>query len=1167
MAHHADHGNGTSQRRNRWTRAAATTALLALGAMASPALTASATASPAISLGAARTYSVLGTAVTSSGATSLAGNLGLTPGTALTGFEPGSTAVVHGATHIADAHAAQAASDALLTYQALMALPSNAPITTTLGGQTFTPGVYDSVAALTMPANTVMTLDGQNQPGATFVFQMGAAVTLGASTTIRLINGADASRVFWPVVGAVTIGASATFVGTLLNVAAITIGADATVRGRVFSLGFPVTLSNNVFSSPTPPIVVSFSGGPTRYSSALTPAIAGSTNATPGSTVSLSGAGQTLSTTVQPDGTWSVTPAAALNAGAHDLVVLISDDEGNVGTQSQRLTINAAAPVLTIAGDPQRLTNSGQPTINGTTNAAAGTSVTVTVTITLQASPATWTLTTNVLADGTWSVIPTSVLPDGVYDVLVTLTDTAGNSTNRLQNLTIATHPPVVTIAGGVQAATTSPTPTLTGSVSDVPVGTIVELSTTAGPAFDPVTTTVRAAGSWALTLDVIPAGTYAVVATVVDRAGNIGTATQSLAVAATDPVVSVNGGPFATVRTYTPTISGTTNAVAGSAVVLTVGGQPHPTMAAPGGTWSVSLPTLPNGLYPMTAAVTDALHHTGIATQLLTVAVAAPVVTITGGSTMTTTGSTPPMAGSATEVAVGSTVAITVISGLLTHSQTATVGADRTWSATLPTLSPGTYVLVASVADAGGLVGTANQVLTIRHPNPVVTLTGGAAATSSTSLPNITGTTNAGTGASVLVWVGVHTRTTTATGNGSWSLPPEALSNGSHLLMAMVTDARGQSGVTTQLLTITAPVPVVTITGGAAAESVKAAPTVTGTVTHLPAGTSLGLTVTSDQRVESFSTTVDASGAWTLALPALPAGAYTVVASVEDASGNTSRATQLLRVTATKPLVTVTGGGEASTDDTTPTIAGTSTAATGSALSLTVDGQTLGTTVGADGSWSVTPTTLVDGSYAVVATATDASGLTGAATQTLVVATPAVVTILGGTSPKPLYNSTFTILGTAPANTLVTLHFRKAGAASIDYGIVREVRSAADGTWSRAIVANVDYGYFATVGTGRSAIVQNQPTATLAGAVSRVVARNKAVTLSGSAVPGATVFLHFHKPGTPANDYSLVRSVVADGQGRWTRAYVATVDYRLFVSRAAADGPAGAQLYLVKTR
>ena len=73
----------------------------------------------------------------------------------------------------------------------------------------------------------------------------------------------------------------------------------------------------------------------------------------------------------------------------------------------------------TLSGAGQTLS-----TINDTTNAAAGTSVT----ITLQASPATWTLTANVLTDGSWSVIPTSVLPNGVSDALGTLTDAAGNS-------------------------------------------------------------------------------------------------------------------------------------------------------------------------------------------------------------------------------------------------------------------------------------------------------------------------------------------------------------------------------------------------------------------------------------------------------------------------------------------------------------------------------------------------------------------------------------------------------------------------------------------------------------------------------------------------------------------------------------------------------------------
>ena len=1176
MSHdaHPSHDVFAAPRCRSWVKLTALAALFGLGALALPALSSPAGASPAITLGAARTYSVLGTAVTSTGATHLRGNLGVTPGTALTGFGPGSAAVVSGAIHVSDPHAAQAASDAMVAYRALQALPSDAPITTTLDGQTLTPGVYDSVAALTMPANGVLTLDGQHQAGAMFVFQMGAAVTLGANTVIRLINGADASRVFWPVVGAVTIGASATFVGTIMNVAAITVGADATVQGRMLALGFPVTLSNNTFTSPTPPIVASFSGGPTAYSNTATPPITGATNATPGSVVTVTGAGPALTTTVAPDGTWSVTPSAALTEGAHTVTVSVSDDEGNIGTTAQTLTINAAAPALTITGEPQRISNSAHPTISGTTDAPAGTAVSVSVT--LQGSTTPLTLTTTVLDGGSWSVTPTAVLPDGVYDVVVTLTNAAGHSANQLQSLTVSTHPPVVVIAGGETAATTSPTPTLSGSASDVPIGTLVSLSATSGPAVELTTTRVQAAGSWTVTLDVLPAGTYELLATVVDRAGNTGTATQTLSVAATDPVVTVTGGPYATVRTYTPTVSGTTTAAVGSAVVVTLGGRPHLGTSALDGTWSVTVPPtpiLPNGLYPLTVAVTDATGHTGLATQHLTVAVVAPTVTISGGATALATGVTPPVTGTVTGLAAEATVTLSVSSasvgaGQAVASYSTTVGIDRRWSVAIARLAPDTYTLLASAVDIGGLVGTAAQVLTLRPPNPVVTLTGGAAVTATSSRPNITGTTDAGAGTSVLVWVGTQTQTVATTGNGSWSLPPALLANGSYLVMAMVTDARGQTGVVTQMLTVTAPTPVVTITGGAAAVSSTPTPTLTGAVTHVPVGTVLTVTATGAQRTESVTATTGADGAWTARLPALAGGDHAVVASVLDASGYAIRATQVLTVTTVKPLVTVTGGGDATTEDPTPTISGTSTAATGSLLILTVDGQSLRTTVAADSTWAVTPTTLADGSYPVVATATDHSGLSGAATQTLVITVPVpVVTILDGTHQKPLYNSTFTIRGTAPADSVVTMHFRKAGTPSIDFSIKREVRARADGTWSRAVLANVDYGYFATVGAGRSPIVQLQPAATLAGATSRVVPRNRTVTLAGAAVPGSTVFLHFHAPGTPAADYSLVRSVVADSRGRWTRSYLATVDYRLFVSGAAADGPAGARLFLVKTR
>ena len=169
-------------------------------------------------------------------------------------------------------------------------------------------------------------------------------------------------------------------------------------------------------------------------------------------------------------------------------------------------------------------------------------------------------------------------------------------------------------------------------------------------------------------------------------------------------------------------------------------------------------------------------------------------------------------------------------------------------------------------------------------------------------------------------------------------------------------------------------------------------------------------------------------------------------------------------------------------------------------------------------------------------------------------------VTVDGPATVNPAPNAAFLITGSAPANATVTVHFHKAGTAAADYGIARSVTARADGTWSRSIAASSDYRYYATVPSGTSATVLFQPAPTLTGPVSRVVPANQRHTLTGTALAGSTVFLHFHRRGTAATDYSIVRSVTAASDGTWQRSYLADTDYRVFTSRAAgadsSDGP-----------
>ena len=158
------------------------------------------------SLGTAANFAVLaGSTVTNTGPTALIGDLGVSPGTAITGFPPGSRD--RGTIHAGDAVAAQAEVDLTTAYNVLAGEAVDQDLTgQDLGGHTLTPGVYhfSSSAQLT----GTLTLDAQGDPNAVFVFQIGSTLTTASNSSVVLINGADACNVFWQVGSSATLGTS-----------------------------------------------------------------------------------------------------------------------------------------------------------------------------------------------------------------------------------------------------------------------------------------------------------------------------------------------------------------------------------------------------------------------------------------------------------------------------------------------------------------------------------------------------------------------------------------------------------------------------------------------------------------------------------------------------------------------------------------------------------------------------------------------------------------------------------------------------------------------------------------------------------------------------------------------------------------------------------------------
>ena len=138
------------------------------------------------------------------------------------------------------------------------------------------------------------------------------------------------------------------------------------------------------------------------------------------------------------------------------------------------------------------------------------------------------TLTGAVAAGGVWSVT-TAFLSDGPHRVVMSVSDAAGNLASFTQTLTVDTVPPVVAITGGATATTSDIDPTITGA-SDAAPGTTVTV-TIGGQT---MTTLLQANGTWNATPAALSDGTWLIVASVPDPAGNVGTATQTLTIATT---------------------------------------------------------------------------------------------------------------------------------------------------------------------------------------------------------------------------------------------------------------------------------------------------------------------------------------------------------------------------------------------------------------------------------------------------------------------------------------------------------------------------------------------------------------------------------------------------------------------------------------------------------
>ena len=218
-------------------------------------------AATAVPMGTAEPFAVLaGTGITSTGPTTVNGDIGTFPTTSMVVSGP---LILNGTDHAGDGVTQGAKSAVTAAYLDAAAQPVDTTVSADLAGQTLSPGVYFKGDGLEISGPSALTLDGGGDPNAVFVFKSGSSLVTQPNTVVTLINGATACNVFWQITSSTTLGVNSTFRGTILTLTNSSLNTGATLEGSVFSRNGAVTLDNNTILRPAcaSPVTATYNSG------------------------------------------------------------------------------------------------------------------------------------------------------------------------------------------------------------------------------------------------------------------------------------------------------------------------------------------------------------------------------------------------------------------------------------------------------------------------------------------------------------------------------------------------------------------------------------------------------------------------------------------------------------------------------------------------------------------------------------------------------------------------------------------------------------------------------------------------------------------------------------------------------------------------------------------